>query len=102
MADMQDKGRGQGRLWAILQAHIDSQVYPPSRRQLAVKLGVAPQTLNNWHKGLTTLPQQEHLQAVSHLTGTPYRDVLRAALIDAGYEVTDDAPLATQSESDSG
>lgn len=87
MADMQGERASRTRLWAIIQAHIDAQVYPPSRRQLAHKLGLAPQTLNNWHKGLTSLPQRDHLKAVSELTGAPYREVLRAALLDAGYEV---------------
>lgn len=89
---MHDNDAGQRRLWAILQAHIDAQVYPPSRRQLAARLGLAPQTLNNWHKGLTALPRQDHLQAVAELTGTPYRDVLRAALLDAGYPVEEADP----------
>lgn len=98
---MQSKGKGQGRLWAILQAHVDSQVYPPSRRQLARKLDVAPQTLNNWYNGLSAMPLREHLQAVADLTNTPYRDVLRAALLDAGYEVEADAPQPPEHESDS-
>lgn len=84
---MQSKGKGQGRLWAILQAHVDSQVYPPSRRQLARKLGVAPQTLNNWYNGLRSMPEVEHVRAIADLTGTPYRDVIAAALADAGYEI---------------
>jgi transcriptional regulator with XRE-family HTH domain len=91
---MSKDGRESGHLWAILQEHIDKQAYPPSRRQLAHRLGIAPQTLNNWHKGLTALPQREHLQAVAALTGHPYPRVLRAALLDAGYETEE--TLATR------
>lgn len=91
---MTDKAKGQGRLWAILQAHIDAQAYPPSRRQLALRLGVAPQTLNNWYNGLNAMPSREHLRAVADLTGEPWRVVLLAALVDAGYEP--DTVLAAQ------
>ncbi|KAE8763214.1 helix-turn-helix domain-containing protein [Georgenia thermotolerans] len=73
-----------GHLWGILQRHIDEQLYPPSYRQLAAKLGVQPQTLLNW-KRPSALPSRANLKAIAALTGTPETDVLRAALIDTGY-----------------
>lgn len=81
---VENKGKGRGRLWAIVQEHIDGELYPPSRRQVAKQMGVAPQTLSNWYNGLSSVPQREHLMALAELTGKPYRAVLRAALIDAG------------------
>ncbi len=73
-----------GRLWDILQQHVDEQLYPPSYRQLAAKLGVQPQTLLNW-KHPSALPSRANLKAIAELTRTPETDVLRAALIDTGY-----------------
>jgi transcriptional regulator with XRE-family HTH domain len=73
-----------GHLWDILQQHIDEQLYPPSYRQIAVKLGVQPQTLLNWRRP-SALPSRANLKAIAELTRTPETDVLRAALIDTGY-----------------
>ncbi len=73
-----------GRLWDILQQHVDEQLYPPSYRQLAAKLGVQPQTLLNW-KHPSALPSRANIKAIASLTRTPERDVLRAALVDTGY-----------------
>jgi transcriptional regulator with XRE-family HTH domain len=73
-----------GHLWDILQRHIDDQLYPPSYRQLATRLGVQPQTLINW-KHPSALPSRANLKAIAELTRTPETEVLRAALIDTGY-----------------
>lgn len=73
-----------GLLWEIVQAHIDSSPYPPSYRQVARRLGVTPTTLTNW-RDPQDLPRQANLRALATLTGTPYDEVLRAALVDTGY-----------------
>jgi len=87
-----------GQLWDIIQAHIDHSPYPPSERQVATKLGVAPNALSNW-KNLRRLPQPENLHRIAQLTGTPYRVVLNAALHDANYlteEVNYEPPTTTE------
>jgi len=73
-----------GQLWKIVQTHIDSAPYPPSLRQVAGRLGVTATTLGNW-RNPSDLPRRENLLALAELTGTPYDDVLRAALSDTGY-----------------
>lgn len=75
-----------GRLYDIIQAHIDAQKYPPSIRQLALELGVSPTTVANW-RSIKKLPGAEHLEAIARVTGTPVRDVFYAAGVDAGYIV---------------
>lgn len=73
-----------GRLWKIVQDHIDAQPYGASHRSVAAKLGVSPTALGNW-RTLRKLPTAGNLHALANLTGTPYLRVLDAALEDAGY-----------------
>lgn len=73
-----------GRLWDIVQKHIDSAPYPPSERQVAAKLGVSPTTLANWREP-KKLPSRENLEAIAELAGVRYSVVLDAALYDTGY-----------------
>ncbi len=73
-----------GKLWEIVQRHIDQQPYGVSQRQLAGKLGMSPTALGNWRE-LKALPTPANLHALANLTGTPYLRVLDAALEDAGY-----------------
>lgn len=73
-----------GMLWDLIQGHIDRQPYPPSDRQVAAKLGVAPNTLNYW-RDPKKLPSRENLQAIADLVGVRYSVVLDAALMDTGY-----------------
>lgn len=73
-----------GMLWDIIQKHIDEAQYPPSERQIARKLGVAPSVLTNWRE-LKRLPTRENLQAIADLVGVRYSVVLEAALRDTGY-----------------
>ena len=74
-----------GDLWTIVETYRDSQSYPPSVRAIAKRLGISNMTLVNWRDRLTHLPRPENLHALAELTGVPYRDVLDAALRDAGY-----------------
>lgn len=73
-----------GRLYDLIQAHIDAQRYPVSERQVARELEVTQTTLSNWRspKGLIA---KEHLLAISRVTGNPYAVVLQAMLDDIGY-----------------
>lgn len=86
-----------GQLWDILQRHIDTAPYPPSERQVAMRLGVSPTTLANW-RDPKKLPSRENLQAIADLVGVRYSTVLDAALHDTGYhegggEDTNVAPM---------
>jgi transcriptional regulator with XRE-family HTH domain len=73
-----------GKLWDVVQAHMDGEPYRVSQRQVALKLGISPTALGNWRQ-LRSLPEADHLRALANLTGTPYLRVLDAALEDAGY-----------------
>lgn len=75
-------------LWNIVQSHRDR--YGPSVSEVARRMRVGTQTLFNWRdRPLATLPSRRVLIALSEVTNTPYRDVLQAALHDAGYQVAD-------------
>lgn len=76
-------------LWDIVQTHHDR--YGPSVSEIARRMDVGPQTLFNWRdRELRAMPSRRVLLALAEVTGTPYHDVLRAALQDAGYEVAGD------------
>lgn len=91
-----------GKLWELVEAHMDSQPYRPSQAAVARKLGMkSPTTLTNWKKGrLTEMPSREHLWSVVDLTGASIHRVLEAALTDAGYyergEGRADSPAANR------
>lgn len=80
-----------GRLYGLIQEHIDSQPYEVSVRQVAKNIGVTQTTLANWRnpKQLIAL---EHLEAIARVTGTPYIRVLDALLEDIGYIPKRDSP----------
>jgi transcriptional regulator with XRE-family HTH domain len=88
-----------GKLWELLQRHIDGEKYPPSERQVAARLGVSPSTLGGW-RDLRRLPSRETLQAIADLVGVRYAVVLDAALRDTGYhEATVVVPMRRRSTS---
>lgn len=72
-----------GRLYDLIQEHLDSQRYPPSERQLAKEIGVTQTTLSNWRepKGMIA---KEHLESIARVTRNPYRVVRDAWLEDIG------------------
>lgn len=84
-----------GKLYDLIQAHIDSQPYEVPERQVARKLGVTQTTLSNWRTP-KRLIAKEHLIAIARLTGVPYLRVLDALLDDIGYltEKSDDDEAA--------
>ncbi len=73
-----------GRLFDLIQAHIDAQPYEVSYAQVAEKVGVSRQTLLNWRTP-TKLIRVDHLQGIARVTGVPYQRVLDALLEDIGY-----------------
>lgn len=88
-----------GHLWGLVQAYIDRQPYPPSVRQIAGRIEVAPTTLTNWGSSLTKMPSRRTLVAFADLAGLPYERVLDAALRDAGYLPEAAAREAAEGES---
>lgn len=80
-----------GRLYDIIQTHIDAQPYGVSERQLAKRLGVTQSTLSNWEHPKRLIAKR-HLQAISGVTGVPYQRVLDALLEDIGYLREEDDP----------
>lgn len=81
-----------GKLYDLIQEHIDAQQYPPSERQVAKELGVTQTTLSNW-RAPKKLIAKEHLLAIARVTRNPYARVLDALLEDIGYR---DAAPPTQ------
>lgn len=73
-----------GRLYDIIQAHIDAQQHGTSVRKVALAIGVSPTTVSNW-RNITELPSRENLEAIARVTGAKYDDVFYAASVDAGY-----------------
>lgn len=86
-------------LGKLIQAYIDSQVYPPTDSAVARKLGVSRSALGKWKRG-DAMPSPDNLRAIATLLGVGYMRVLDAALIDDGYlpkdgdgDVRDAAPM---------
>ncbi len=73
-----------GKLYDLIQEHIDRQPYGVSERQVAMRLGVTQTTLSNWREP-KKLIAKKHLIAISRVTGVPYLRVLDALLDDIGY-----------------
>lgn len=73
-----------GKLWDLLQSHIDGEKYPPSERQIAAKLGVSPTSMRKY-RNPKQLPSRETMEAIANLVGVRYSVVLDAVLYDTGY-----------------
>lgn len=73
-----------GRLYELLQTHMDAQPYEVKPADIARKIGVSRQTVLNW-KAPTKLIDKDHLIAIAAITGVPYQRVLDALLEDIGY-----------------
>ena len=73
-------------LWELVEAYRDEQTYPVSVKRIAERAGMDRGTLGRWR---TTrgqrLPEEQHLRAIAGVIGQPYRVLLDAALVDAGY-----------------
>ena len=97
--NMDTQSHKTGHLWVIIQSHIDAQPYHVSHRQIARAVGVSSSSLSNWKYATGTgLPSLKNLHAIAEVTGAPYRRVLDAALIAAGYEAPPVTPDRETSE----
>lgn len=81
-----------GKLWDLIQGHMDAAPYRPSERQIAQKLNVSASTLQGWRE-LRRLPTRENLEAIAALAGVRYSVVLDAALYDTGYHEATVTPI---------
>lgn len=72
------------KLWNIVEEWRDSLEFPPSYRQIALRLGVSQSTFETWKtEGAgREMPKRRNLLAISRLTGVPYRRVVDAAIED--------------------
>lgn len=80
-----------GRLFDLIQEHVDSQPYEVTLSQVAKRIGVSRQTVLNWRTP-TKLIDKKHLVAISQVTGRSYETVRDALLNDIGYLTERDAP----------
>lgn len=80
-----------GKLYDLIQEHIDQQPYPVSERQVALAIGVTQTTLKNWREP-KKLVDKEHLLSIARVTRNPYNRVLDALLQDIGYIDATSAP----------
>lgn len=80
-----------GKLFDIIQAHMDLQPYGASQSAVAKALGVSRTTIGNW-RNPRELVAREHLRKIAEVTGTPYPVVLNALLYDIGYLRETDRP----------
>lgn len=65
----------------------------PSEASIARAIEVAPQTINSWrNRGIRELPDVAIMERLAIYLNVPYRAVLEAALVDAGYASPDDYP----------
>lgn len=82
-----------GRLFDLIQEHIDSVGYRVSKRQVAGNIGVAPSTIDNWREP-KELIDKLYLVQIARVTGNPYNRVLDALLYDIGYLHESQDPVA--------
>lgn len=73
-----------GRLFDLIEAHMNAQPYKVLPADVARELGVSRQTVLNWREP-SQLLDLKNLQGISRLTGVPYIRVLDANLEDIGY-----------------
>jgi hypothetical protein len=82
------------RLWRMVEEFRDSQPFPPSVRAIARQAGISESTFANWQH-ISKLPEREHLEAFARISKWSYRELLDAALVDAGYsEASDGTPTS--------
>lgn len=73
-----------GRVWDLIERHQAETPYGVSVRGIARAAGVSHTMLSKW-TDIKRLPEPDHLRAVARQINVPYRVLLEAALMDAGY-----------------
>lgn len=81
------------RLWRLVEEFQDSQTFRPSVRAIARQAGIPGSTFANWQT-ITSLPERQYLDAFARISPYSYRQLLEAALADAGYGDGSDAASA--------
>lgn len=84
-----------GKLYDLIQEHIDAQPYEVSARQVAKAIGVTQTTLSNWREPKTVIAKK-HLLSIARVTRNPYHRVLDALLED--IDLLDAGPPPEASE----
>lgn len=74
-----------GALWFLVERFQETARFRPTMRMMAAEMGVSHATLADWKYHRVALPKPAHLKALAHTIDVPYRTVLDAALMDAGY-----------------
>lgn len=75
-----------GQLWDIAQHYIDTADGYVSERELAARIGYKSSSVfDGWRAEMKAMPGADVLARLATLARVPYRDVLDAALNDAGY-----------------
>lgn len=74
-----------GRLWALIEDWMETLPYKPSQSQLAARIDVSRSTISEWKYG-TSMPKPAALERLADETRIPYRRLLAAADLDAGYD----------------
>ncbi len=72
------------RLWLLIEAWLDAQMFRPTQSQLAGKLGVTRSAVSQWKHGQAR-PTPENLRDLADLTRIPYVDLRTAVIEDLGY-----------------
>lgn len=70
-----------GKLWNIIEEWRTGMEFPPSPRQVAIRLGVSQSSFDTWENP-AEMPKRHNLLAIARLTATPYQVVVQAAVDD--------------------
>lgn len=84
-----------GKLWDLVEDWRTGMQYPPSDRQIAIDIGVAPTTFSGWRDGLTELPKRHNLWELHRVTNIPFEAIMQAAIDDARLFDPEQAKLAS-------
>lgn len=74
-----------GHLWGLIEDWMETLQFKPSQSQLAERVKVSRSTISEWKYG-TSMPKPLALERLSDETRIPYRRLLAAAHLDAGYD----------------
>lgn len=81
---MSDDKRPTGHLWALVEAWLRTQDYPPSQAKIAKRAGISTSMLTALKYGEVLPRTREPLQGLADAIGVRYERVLDAVLMDQG------------------